>query len=120
MVLLLLYWLLVDVTIWDCQFKEKTGSGEVIIEECSQVEDWLGFIYGFLNILFLSMSLRFLTMIVFAVALGRIAWLLNKLKKFGYVQHRFILRLHIAICAFDIIYNIFAAATLMDQVYNAI
>ena len=84
--LLLLYWFLADVTIWDCHFKEKTDSGEVIIaEECSQVEDWLGFIYGFLNVLFLSMFLRFLTMIVFAVALGRIAWLLNKLKKFGYV-----------------------------------
>ena len=59
-------------------------------------------------------------MIVFAVALGRIAWLLNKLKKFGYVQHRFILRLHIAICAFDIVYNIFASWTLLGQIYNAV
>ena len=59
-------------------------------------------------------------MIVFAVALGRIAWLLNKLKKFGYVQHRFILRLHIAICAIDIVYNIFASFTLLDQVVNAV
>ena len=73
------------MSIWDCKFRERADDGLVIVEDCSQVEDWLGFIYGWINVLFLSMFLRILTMIVFAVALGRIAWLLNKLKKFGYV-----------------------------------
>ena len=50
--------------------------------------------------------LKWATVIIFSVALCRIAWLLNKLKKFGYVGKRFILRIHIACCFFDLIYNL--------------
>ena len=65
--------------------------------------------------------LKLITVIVFSVALCRIAWLLNKLKKFGYVQKRTILGLHIACCFFDLTYNICASflnLALFDEAIN--
>ena len=67
-----------------------------------------------------SLVLKLITVIVFSVALCRIAWLLNKLKKFGYVQSRAILRLHIACCFFDLIYNIVASLIHLELFSNSI
>ena len=107
MFLEMIIWLLIDVSKWNCtsgDFDEDKSN-----RYCSETEDWLGSIYGYLVMSALRAITKDFTWIMFAIALFRINRLLAKLKQFGFVNNTSVLRIHIILTVIQLIGMFFAS-----------
>lgn len=69
------YWLWQDLYAWDCISKELEEN-----RYCSTTENWIGYLYGYINMLNFIVFVRAIAALIFLIALFRINRLLGKLK----------------------------------------
>ena len=92
---------------WNCNeyYDTQYGTDPPDINNCNSVENWIGTLISFSMLNFLSLTCRILVVIVFVFALGRIFCLVGSLKKYGFVESRKVLVIHIIVSAIDLAFN---------------
>ena len=110
--IILTMWLYIDKIRDNCTFKGFSSDGLYFdVKSCSETEDWLGYIFGWIGAQAYSQILNLITLIVLVSALCRISNLIKKLEHFGYVHNVLVLRMHIAYCWFTGLYSVYAAVS---------
>ena len=75
--LIILYFLSIDISLWDCDLHVEDES--VDNQGCSKPEKWFGSVYGLVNFLGLILYTRIFSTIIFVVALCKITKIVGKI-----------------------------------------
>ena len=105
--LVIFIWFIMAKYSWNCtefwESEKETPAPDT--NECNSVENWIGTLVSFSMLNVLSLTCRLLIVIVFVFALGRINCLVGSLKKYGFVESRKVLVIHIIVSAIDLAFN---------------
>ena len=116
--LVIFIWFIMAKYSWNCTelWEAEKGTPAPLTNECNSVENWIGTLVSFAMLNVLSLTCRILIVIVFVFALGRINCLVGSLKKYGFVESRKVLIIHIIVSAIDLAFN---ASIGMWSFYNS-
>ena len=105
--LVIFIWFIMAKYSWNCNeyWEETYGTAIPDSNNCNSVENWIGTLISFSMLNFLSLTCRILIVIVFVFALGRINCLVGSLKKYGFVESRKVLVIHIVVSVIDLVFN---------------